>query len=85
MSVDPRVVELARLWWRTATEDLLAAQSTTALPFACCFHAQLEVRGYDKTYRGARTIADLEASENVKPEHLAEAIQYRSLDRRLWA
>src|SRR5205823_13561423 len=42
----------------------------------------LSARAYDKVRRMARTIADLEAAEHITEPHLAEAIQYRLLDRK---
>jgi magnesium chelatase family protein len=56
-----------------STGELVLKQAMTELG--------LSARAHDKVLRVARTIADLEGSERIKPEHVSEAIHYRQLDR----
>lgn len=45
---------------------------------------QLSARAYDRVLKLARTIADLDGRDDIGLAHVAEALQYRAMDRKLW-
>ncbi len=82
---NPGVYCNAQISSKTLKEICTIDQVGANLLKAAMQKLNLSARAYDRILKVARTIADLAASENIKAEHLAEAIQYRSLDREGWA
>lgn len=66
-------------------EICVISQAGQTLLKAAMDKLNLSARAYDRILKVSRTVADLAGSDEIKIEHLAEAIQYRSLDREGWA
>lgn len=80
----PSVNYNAQMSTKLIREHCVLQDSGLQLLKAAMERLNLSARAYDRILKVARTIADLEASEAVEAHHLAEAIQYRSLDREGW-
>ena len=70
---------------RTLQKEVVLDKAGSALLATAIDKLGLSARAYDRILKVSRTIADVEASAEVKTQHLAEAIQYRSLDKLKWA
>jgi magnesium chelatase family protein len=80
----PKITCNARMGSRELkTHCALTEQTMELLKFAMS-DLNLSARAYDRVLKVARTISDLANSDNIAPDHISEAIQYRSLDRQLW-
>ncbi len=67
------------------TRQVCKLDETSKKMLERCFETMgLSARAYDKILRIARTIADLDGSENIELVHVTEAVQYRALDRKFW-
>jgi magnesium chelatase family protein len=75
----------AQITSKQLKEICAISQAGQTLLKAAMDKLNLSARAYDRILKVSRTIADLAQSTDIKVEHLAEAIQYRSLDREGWA
>ena len=80
----PEIHANAQMPSRMVREICVLSQPGQILLQTAMKKLQLSARAYDRILKVSRTIADLAASPEIKIEHIAEAIQYRSLDRENW-
>jgi magnesium chelatase family protein len=81
----PKITCNARMGSRELKQFCELDEPTKELLQQAMAGLNLSARAYDRILKVARTIADLAGSEKILSDHISEAIQYRSLDRQLWA
>jgi magnesium chelatase family protein len=81
----PKITCNARMGTRELKRYCALAEPTMELLKFALTDLNLSARAYDRILKVARTIADLAGQESIASEHISEAIQYRSLDRQVWA
>lgn len=80
----PKISCNARMGQRELKAHCAIDETTVDLLKNAMQDLNLSARAYDRILKVARTIADLAQSQSVTSDHVAEAIQYRSLDRQIW-
>jgi magnesium chelatase family protein len=81
----PKITCNARMGTRELKQYCAIDETTLELLKFAMSDLNLSARAYDRVLKVARTIADLASSDRIRSEDISEAIQYRSLDRQIWA
>src|SRR5436309_1424420 len=81
---DSKVNCNARMATRHLKQHCKLSQDSQELVRMAMNELHLSARAYDRILKVSRTIADLDGKNDISPEHVSEAIQYRTFDRTLW-